>query len=134
MKIKMNSWHARLWRYLNHDRMPDSLCEYFWKWILGLMITIIILLCVVAVLVIFGLMLPALIGVWLSGYSKPQFAYEAGYTFYRLWLTGLGIYFILGVLSWALNRWFNTESYQIVSEFASAKKDKYCPKIEWIDE
>ena len=38
MELKLNSWHVWLYNYTFNSKLPDSLCPYFWKLVLALLL------------------------------------------------------------------------------------------------
>lgn len=133
MKLNKNSWHARVYSYLSRRQLPDNLCEYFWSYV-GCVLVIMLCTCMaIAGLFIVGFVMPSILGVFLLGYNNPKAAYEAGVTLLQLWLSGVGSLALLGGMGWLMANFFNTDAARITNEFLAAKKNKYCPKIDWED-
>ena len=102
MKIRYNSWHARLIRGLHKDWEPKSLCTYFWALVLCLlqMLIVIVLLTISS-----PLWVPVAIAVYL------------GYLIYQKWKT--------------MNNQPHKEAGLIMA-YVLAKKQKVCPLIEYV--
>lgn len=155
MKLSTKSWHAMLYNWVYRDNLPNNLCPYFWKIIIGLILVIPFTI----------LALPILI------YSLIDKYVDDDMNLFMQGIAGFFIYLVLGIcfiiLSPFLNMigmnlpqqlisggWFligfigscgiialikksreksksKEKSPNIFKEFIKAKYNKYCPKIDW---
>ena len=114
MKLNPNSWHAR-WYTWRGDNLPYNLCTYMW----GLLFcTLWRLFIATFYLFVAVLMINVII-------KNPHAA--AIFLLSVIALIG-GVLF----LSWLLESDFNF--IFLTKDFLRAKKEKYCPMIEWKDE
>lgn len=145
-KLKKSSWHKRLYEFWWRKSAPSNLCNYFW----GLVIAIITIPFFIAGRSVYGLFvnnpdtneesvfIRSIIYAF-NTFCTLLFAIVLGYiiglSFYYPWdafavfglLTFL-VVFIIGSFYFA-----ETETFEITSNYISAKKQKLCPQINWID-
>lgn len=128
MKLKKNSWHYKLMNkfYVTHDYSEiygNNFCGYFWRLMLPL--ALIGFLCGIAGLLLF------LIGFLI--YTEPLALFIAFCLVVGILLCSFGIAYI--VQSCQTGKWqipdSVKESARIVNGYAVAKKEQYCPIIEW---
>jgi len=142
--MNRDSWHRRLTSYVYRNDDPPQLCDYFWS----------IWLAVIAII-------PVAIFRAMSENAKQILGVGAIFTaigFYTYWL--FTIHWIIGIaftaiVGFALFNLFNSsfsdwwnrnhppkphkeeppkeDKPSMTLEFLKAKKNKYCPRLEWHD-
>ena len=130
LTLKKDSWHTWLYSWFYREEpLPKDICTYFWSMVfaLGIIAGLSVLLLAIV------LVIPALAGMLVSGFSSPKDAYAAGLTFLNLWLSGAGLISIIVGVIWIISANINTEFAKIVKSFIQSKKDKTCIEIQWKD-
>lgn len=156
MNISKTSLHAKIYKTVYGDRFPNNLCPYFWKMVLSLIIIIPLLLISLPKIILdkinkneseplvnaenwgggFGIYI-ALFAVFTMIYCWffPFRGNDLASIGYAIWI-GIGIV-TLGISLAKLIDMYRERNKEknpsIVSEFIKAKKNKYCPKINWIE-
>src|ERR1035437_9066625 len=87
MEISKNSWHTKYYQWLMVDYgcLPDSLCNYFWTVIIGLISFPLIIFCSIPIWIIWKIKNPK----WSNGEKLPICNYYATET--RFGLIGIGL-------------------------------------------
>ena len=130
LTLKKDSWHVWLYNWFyREESLPKDICTYFWSMVFILLSLIMLSAIFFGVFVV----IPALVGTLVSGFSSPKEAYAAGLTFINLWLSGAGLISIIVGVIWIISANMNTEFAKIVKSFIQAKKDKTCIEIQWKD-
>lgn len=111
--------------------MPDNLCQYFWAWVATILMAAFIVLGAMVLTVILLFLFPLFIGGFWFGFLRGQDLIDSGMSFWIFWSIGMLNYTALAGIVYGINKFFKTDSYNIVSGFAAAKKDKFCPRIDW---
>ena len=161
MELLTNSWHARLYNWTYDSDICSSLCPYFWK----------ILIAIVLFIPNFILSIPSLIltdirkksdvspiirvsigiGLWFAlglvifvlfgtGFMIMALLGLASWStgipsaFLLLWLVILGIVGYLFIDEKLKNRTPKESKPNVFTEFIKAKYNNYCPKITWKNE
>jgi hypothetical protein len=150
--LSKKSWHTWLYRQFFSEyslRKTNNLCPYFWK----------IVLCVIILPVSFVLALPALIFMLVADIKDKSSLGESVGKGFAMWaalglvINMIAIFFtankavqLFGLIGWTFGGvlvlgliiTLISESLEnrttLVGEFMKAKKNKYCPKIEWKDD
>lgn len=135
MKISKDSWHYEMVSfYLKESSPSDSLCIYFWQ-VVGLSIFTLVTFCVIAAVLFISIKVLVFIPVELTinGYL----------IIYAYWLSGF--YLLQKILqelpeestvgkTFRYTPWKNSVDKEpnIVLEYVRAKKQKICPKIDFV--
>lgn len=145
MNIKRTSWHYKLHNFWDEGRVPRdmTLCGYFWKtvWLLVCSITIIVVAPLIA-----SLLLVAVAGIALTlvGIQPPDPTTLAGF-FTCIVVGAVACLVVTGAVAAFIKlkgkphakelstNWKEREP-SLLEKYLKARKDKYCPLIEFIDE
>ena len=135
MKLNKNSWHAKTYRTLFSDTLPNNLCHYFWVYLGCSFLLLAILIFAFGGIFIVLFTLPFCIVVDLCGGEEniniiPVSVMMYGVAIWWVFLWGLVRFCISDVK--ILERVVVPESVKIGVEFTKAKIGRYCPKIEWV--
>jgi len=187
LKANKSSWHAFVYQYIWSGNLPDNLCPYFWKVMLGLVFVIPVFFLRLLNYILFGVVKltdkvdepatnykdfiaelsysasckrseeNALCSLWYILVILVGFVFIAEYNWFK-WLFNAYSYdwriagsggLMNTVLAFFILRYFffqlkdaYQEKYEIkkelkekhpsiLKEFIKAKKEKYCPKIDW---
>ena len=131
MDFNKSSWHYRL---VSAYSMPSSnLCNYFWQIILYLIISIIFISFLIFLIVSLICAILFVINIFLIdiNWIDNKFSESSLY----LWFI-ISLFFFIEVFFMLFNKIKSNKSEKkknILVELISAKKNKYCPKINWID-
>ncbi len=118
MNLNRKLWHARWYTLLNGHYPPDNLCDYVWGFMWENFVLLLKIAIPLAALTIISLFI------------------------YQTWPNGLygilgamgvifGVIFTSLTIHWIANKESYRESSGIIKEYIKAKKERYCPRIEW---
>ena len=151
MNLNQSSLHARLYRFFySTDTLPSNLCPYFWKLVVAY-------ICIIPYFAIKYTLVPFFgtkVGLWCAYIigsamvlSFVGIICHANYHLVRYWLgcysydshlaTGAGVidsYAIIIILFNVIKIKRKPKASQqqyIITEFAKARYNKYCPQIKW---
>ncbi len=152
MIINRNSFHARVYKYVHGDKLPDNLCPYFWKMLFAL------IWCIPDTVIRFpGMLLNrftkdsgmertkgvvlyffSLILIWMGWCITELIKFLLGFEYDedQAFIGGMCIVVpLLGLLVYQIIKYFcePKERGTIVGEFIKAKYERYCPRIIWIE-
>lgn len=157
MKLKTNSWHAKLHNFVYTNDLPQNLCPYFWKVLLAIALFIPCVIIqlpgliiglfskekldsgdryayggvtwfLILVLILFSSATFNLVKMLIGAYSYKWDVAVAGIF---IWGLIILISSILGIRYLLNKRSEKEKEPSIIIEFFKAKKNKYCPKIDW---
>lgn len=160
MKANRKSIHARLYKFTYSSDLPDNLCPYFWKLVLGVLMFIPNLLLQLPMLIynsilslfgkrpyndcndrrVYGFIIYfSVIVLFLYSYMNYNW-FKAIFNYYSYdcvvanfgWIiNGTIIFLILRYFYFKLKPIKHKKQDNIIKEFIKAKYHKYCPKIDW---
>lgn len=157
MQIDVNSWHYKfLGKVVGELNIPDNLCNYFWLLVWRIIIFIsngigMGVMGLIGLLVGSAMLtVPITIILNLFGVDTWALIYTNAEELTKITLFGVFLVFgsflwvciIVCVLSEFLPSWFNSlrtrkvgdaATSNLLTEFISAKKNKYCPRIKFFD-
>lgn len=149
MKINKNSFSSKIYKYVYNVEdweLPNNLCSYFWKLIGAFLIIPLFLISHLIIAVIkrrikredlpLGILLLysllSLFGMVMVHFTEPTNLF---YIFIEIFgITGYIILTmsIIGYVIYRLDKKYKGGN-NIVSEYIKAKKNKMCPRIEWVE-
>lgn len=157
MKLNKNSISTKLYQFVWGEDLPNNLCAFFWKNLLAYLllpvVTLFSLMYYPASLIpivrrdfgddrfskrvdglttVILLFLLFCVGVFVSGYWVTY--YEESFMHFVFLFGGCTLVVLSVCFVFYLIGVFGNNKPNVVKEYVKAKKGKYCPKIEWIDE